>query len=401
MVLKAWALSVVTFLSACTSAASVVRGDDSVILLRPGHYQPMALSVGQFQLGMRMIMSRGPFPGLPRPVQDTRFVLVGVDPVQLQKAADYLQFCERSGKGYGDCWDVLTPSGGLDDPGSRSVALRIAFAEALQQAAAAVKNLTPDQVRLILDLTLIGAVLAVIDPNPWTKALFMISTANLIAYVGVDLFNNVVEGYLAMDRELGRARDFAAVEAAGLRFGERIGPTLSRLVLMALTVGVAKFTGLITGGTSLPGGPQAAALAEAQGFSLPAAEAAQSISLSPGGTVTIHLGAPVAMSAVNPAPSDPRSAADAARLKEQLAEEAASAELRTGGGYPIAGAGTNKGIDDVGRLVTQWGGRPQDWVKLTSKSYELPGGRTLEVHAYRNVQTGQTVELKPKLGFQR
>src|SRR5213075_1961929 len=160
----------------------------------------------------------------------------------------------------------------------------------------------------------------------------------------------VVKGYFAMDQELRGARTFAAVEAAGLRYGQRIGPTVARLVLMALTIGIAKFTGLITGGTSLPGIPPPAALAEAQGFNLPAAEAAQSISLSPSGNVTIHLGAPVAMSTVKPGgtsteaenepgsgPSNSQSAADAARLKEQLAFEAASTELETGGGYPIAG----------------------------------------------------------------
>lgn len=416
--LKAWAMWGVTFLCACSSAVPAIRTAGTVVVLRPGNYRPVELTAGEFQDGMRMVMSRGQFPGLPRPVQEPQLVLAAVDPVQLQRAADYLRYCERSGKGHRDCLDVLTPAGGLDNSGSRSVALRIAFAEALEQAAAAVKNLTPDQVRLILDLTLVGAILAVIDPNPWTKALFMVSTANLIAYVGVDLFNNVVKGYLAMDQELSRARDFAAVEAAGQRFGQRIGPTLSRLVLMALTMGVAKFTGLITGGTSLPGVPPPAALAEAQGFSLPAAESAQSISLAPSGTVTIHLGAPVAMSAVKPggassdtvdsdsstggeptpAAGDARSATNALRLKEKLAVEAGSAELRAGGGYPIAGAGTNTPIRDIDRLVATWGGRPQEWVKVTSRSYALQDGTTVQVHAYRNVQTGQTVELKPKLG---
>src|SRR5207248_9450693 len=137
--------------------------------------------------------------------------------------------------------------------------------------------------------------LALIDPNPWTQALFMVATANLIAYVGTDLFNHVVKGYFAMVEELKGAQDFASVRRAGERYGHRMGPTLARLVLMAATIGIAKFAGVFTGDiTTLPGGPQAAALAEAQGFQIPVVEGAQSASLAADGTLTIHLGAATA-----------------------------------------------------------------------------------------------------------
>lgn len=64
-------------------------------------------------------------------------------------------------------------------------------------------------------------------------------------------------------------------------------------------------------------------------------------------------------------------------------------ELLSGGGKAIAGAGTNVPLRDVGRLVSQYGGKAGDWAKVTSTA---PGH--LQTHAYRNVVTGEVVELK-------
>ena len=65
------------------------------------------------------------------------------------------------------------------------------------------------------------------------------------------------------------------------------------------------------------------------------------------------------------------------------------AELLSGGGKAIAGAGANAPLRAVGRLVNEYGGNPGDWAKITSTA---PGH--LQTHAYRNVVTGEVVELK-------
>jgi len=64
-------------------------------------------------------------------------------------------------------------------------------------------------------------------------------------------------------------------------------------------------------------------------------------------------------------------------------------ELLSGGDKAIAGAGTNVPLRDVGRLVSQYGGKAGDWAKVTSTA---PGH--LQTHAYRNVVTGEVMELK-------
>ena len=92
------------------------------------------------------------------------------------------------------------------------------------------------------------------------------------------------------------------------------------------------------------------------------------------------------------------SAANGLRLGKQLASEAGSAQLLAGGGKAMAGAGTGSPIRDVGRLVSEYGGKAGDWAKVTSGAQKFSDLTTIEVHGYRNVVTGETIELKSKIG---
>jgi len=81
--------------------------------------------------------------------------------------------------------------------------------------------------------------------------------------------------------------------------------------------------------------------------------------------------------------------AAAEKLAKQLASEEGVAELLSGGGKAVAGAGTDVPIRDIGRIVSEHGGNPGDWAKVSSTA---PGH--FETHAYRNVLTGEVVEFK-------
>jgi hypothetical protein len=93
-----------------------------------------------------------------------------------------------------------------------------------------------------------------------------------------------------------------------------------------------------------------------------------------------------------------KSPAQALLLRKQLASEAGVAELTAGGGKVMAGAGTRTPIRDAPRLVAEYGGDAGDWAKVTSETHKLPDMTTIETHGYRNVATGQLVELKSKIG---
>lgn len=74
-----------------------------------------------------------------------------------------------------------------------------------------------------------------------------------------------------------------------------------------------------------------------------------------------------------------------------------------GEGTVIAGAGHSISIRDLPRLINTYGGTAQEWVKMSSKSIELievpalKKGTKIQTHYYKNIVTGQVVEIKPKL----
>jgi hypothetical protein len=90
-------------------------------------------------------------------------------------------------------------------------------------------------------------------------------------------------------------------------------------------------------------------------------------------------------------------AADALRLQKQLASTEQLGELAAGRGRVIAGSGSSTPIRTVGRLVEQYGGSANDWAKVSSVNKLAGDGSRFEIHAYRNVVTGQVVEQKTKL----
>jgi hypothetical protein len=313
---QAMTMWVVSFLCACSAAVpalpvqqpEALGVSSTVLVIRPGGDKPVNLSREEFKQGMRMLYANGPLPGMPRDGRP-RFILASADQVQMARAAGYLQYCQHITGKRMDCWDDLNAAGGLDDEGAAFVALHFALGEALEDAAAAVGSMTPTQVRAMMSLMFLGMIVELLSPDPVTKVIFMVSMANLIAFVGVDLFNHVVKGFTAMLDELKSAQDFDAVRAAGIRYGQRIGPTVARIVVMVATYGVAKFAGLFKGSVlDLPGGTRAGANAEAQGFRLSQVEGARSIGIAADGSIAIDLGTTVAMSAVGPGKGPPEAA---------------------------------------------------------------------------------------------
>jgi len=83
-------------------------------------------------------------------------------------------------------------------------------------------------------------------------------------------------------------------------------------------------------------------------------------------------------------------------LTKQVATEAQVAELESGGGRIIFGPGGTKPLQEANRLAAQYGGRPQDYVKIGSFNFKAADGVSFEVHAYKNLATGQIFEPKTK-----
>lgn len=78
-------------------------------------------------------------------------------------------------------------------------------------------------------------------------------------------------------------------------------------------------------------------------------------------------------------------------LKEQLL----LADAKAGNCRPII-VGLDQILADAPRLVANYGGNPEDWDKMTSNQAFFINGASVQVHWFRNSQTGEDVEFKFK-----
>ncbi len=92
-------------------------------------------------------------------------------------------------------------------------------------------------------------------------------------------------------------------------------------------------------------------------------------------------------------PEDPAGDVAAIAARKAMLEMASTKgleELAAGGGRIINGAGTSRALVSAGRLATEYGGKVEHWAQVTSTTV----GERLQVHAFRNIATGETVEFK-------
>ncbi|MGP2518212.1 hemagglutinin repeat-containing protein [Yersinia sp. 2545 StPb PI] len=88
------------------------------------------------------------------------------------------------------------------------------------------------------------------------------------------------------------------------------------------------------------------------------------------------------------------SATNGLNLNKSLANEAQLADLINNGGTSVAGKGAKDPLRDAPRLAAEYGGKAEDWSKVSSSSYKAADGTIFEIHAYRNALTGKVVEPK-------
>ncbi len=79
-----------------------------------------------------------------------------------------------------------------------------------------------------------------------------------------------------------------------------------------------------------------------------------------------------------------------------LARQLASEEQMAQRGVRIAGAGTGTSLRAAQRRAQDYGGAPDDWVKMSSFDYIGSDGFKFEIHWYENVVTRRRVEFKVK-----
>lgn len=83
-------------------------------------------------------------------------------------------------------------------------------------------------------------------------------------------------------------------------------------------------------------------------------------------------------------------APEAIKLGKSLASEAQMAAE----GKAIFGAGAKKALDQAGRLSAEYGGKPVEWAKMSSKAYKAGDGSVISTHWYENTARGIKAEYK-------
>jgi hypothetical protein len=216
-------------------------------------------------------------------------VVLGADAAERAFLEEYLGWCEVTRGQRGDCLGQQDPNmPGLTVDGKRGIALRMAFSKALREAADVVRGVDPVKVEALMLAWFAFYLVTLVAPEPVTKVLDVLMTANLIAFLGWDGFHNVLQGYIDLRIEAAEAQSFAALHEAGLKYGRRLGGSMVRIVTALITWGIGAAAGMGRPSTELPGGDVAAWNARAQGFEL-AAVSGGSVSVSASGAATLTL----------------------------------------------------------------------------------------------------------------
>lgn len=126
--------------------------------------------------------------------------------------------------------------------------------------------------------------------------------------------------------------------------------------------------------------------------------AAGGLSLGLPGGLAVRIGVGVARAVGMTRAAQAISAASRAVVVERYnVAKAGLGVLERGGGKSIAGAGAKAELRQAERLAGKYGGEAKDYAKVTTGATRTSDGASVQVHAYRNVETGRIYEPKLKI----
>ncbi|NOK19595.1 SitA5 family polymorphic toxin [Corallococcus carmarthensis] len=202
-------------------------------------------------------------------------------------------FCEP-GPRRGDCISLLEDAMGLSDWDKLGVALALSLDPLKASIARAVEDtLAPQLFYSMIATGLVTWAALAANPEPaFTKAAAVIS-ALLLIYLGAETFLELVDASQELKLETNQATTWEELDQSGQRFAARVGPSIARVLVLAVTVAVSHG---LTGGASLlaarlstlPNFPGGAAVASRVGVNVASLEQVRAVSVS-GGVITLSL----------------------------------------------------------------------------------------------------------------
>ncbi|NOK11423.1 SitA5 family polymorphic toxin [Corallococcus exercitus] len=202
-------------------------------------------------------------------------------------------FCEP-GPRRGDCISLLEDVMGLSDWDKLGVALALSLEPLKASISRAVEDtLAPQLFYSVIATGLVTWAALAANPEPaFTKAAALIS-ALLLLYLGAETFLELVEASQDLKLATDQATTWEELDASGQRFAARVGPSIARVLVLAVTVAVSYG---MTGGASLlaarlstlPNFPGGAVGASRIGVHIASLEQVRAVSVS-GGVITLSL----------------------------------------------------------------------------------------------------------------
>ncbi|WP_187323544.1 hypothetical protein [Stigmatella aurantiaca] len=378
------------------ATAPVVRLDtghgEPITYTPPKDIEPIEIDDGEFQTVMTLLVLDMRFAIRPEEERPPRVRLASWDSEPHPQGRDYGAWCSRQDNP-GECLSLLEDGFAfLDAKARRKMALSFAWDGVWSGVQGAVKEVVnPLALKAMITSAMAAYMLLALAPEPVTKLVAIALTTYIIAYIGLDSFSNLAQGWQRLSVDSEKALSFEELEDAGHRFGRVMGANGARVLILALTAALGGgATNMVSKGPMLPGFARAVLATETNvGFQMSAAMTGgvRSISMSEG-ALTVGL----APSAVAMAARDPRGQSAAqtgnstsAQLFENQLPERLSSELEIAqqlGVKPVsvdsAGFTRYASTDRIKWVVTEEGQLriiPHTWHQTEISHAVASGGR--------------------------
>ncbi|NTX60648.1 hypothetical protein HUA74_08245 [Myxococcus sp. CA051A] len=261
-----------------------------ILYTPPSNVEPIEIDESDFQRVMTTLVLDMSFSLRTQEVERHRVHLASWNAEDTERGApvrNHDQWCLEQ-ENPEECRTLL--SGGLsllDEEARRSLALSFAWDGVWEGIQGSVKEVVnPLALKAMITSALAAYMLLVVIPEPVTKLVALALTTYFVAYLGLEVFFDIIEGWQRLSTESVKAMSFEELEDAGHRFGKVMGKNGARIIIIALTAALmGGSAGIASKGPMLSGFAQATLAAETNaGFQLSAALAGgiRSISVAEG-----------------------------------------------------------------------------------------------------------------------
>ncbi|MCY1032826.1 AHH domain-containing protein [Corallococcus sp. BB11-1] len=197
----------------------------------------------------------------------------------------YKHWCASRRRQAGDCLRLLEEGPLLGSDGRYALAMAVAMDSVWRETSDALKDMAhPQAVMAMMTSTVTMYLLLWALPEPLSKGLAALMTATAIAYLGVDTVWRILDGWVALVRQVDQATTFVQVRDAGEAYGKVLGENSARVFVMVAAAALGNTAGLAARTQGLPGSAPAALAVETQaGFRYVAMGSIRSVAMTADG----------------------------------------------------------------------------------------------------------------------